>query len=258
MEYLVFDIGNSDVVIAGNKNDKWETLLRIPSDKCIKVDFFISEIRKLKNNFSDSGTDLKAIIISSVVPKLTQILPVEIEKIFGIKPFLITSANYGAIEMTIDNPHEIGSDLVANAVAAHDRFRDNVVVVDFGTALTFTVIDKAGKILGVAIAPGVLTAMKSLVGNTALLPEIPLELPDSVIGKNTVHAMQAGIMYGYAGLVEGVLKRIRNEIGKCKIISTGGLSQVMTPLHHLFDTIEPHLTLEGMKLIYISAKNSRK
>ena len=160
--------------------------------------------------------------------------------------------------MTIDNPHEIGSDLVANAVAAHDRFRDNVVVVDFGTALTFTVIDKAGKILGVAIAPGVLTAMKSLVGNTALLPEIPLELPDSVIGKNTVHAMQAGIMYGYAGLVEGVLKRIRNEIGKCKIISTGGLSQVMTPLHHLFDTIEPHLTLEGMKLIYISAKNSRK
>ena len=258
MEYLAFDIGNSDVVIAGNKNNRWKSLLRIPSGRCTKVDFFISEIRKLKNSLPDFDTDLQAIIISSVVPELTRILPVEIEDVFGIKPFLINSASYGAIDMKIDNPHEIGSDLVANAVAAYDRFRDSVVVVDFGTALTFTTIDNTGTILGVAIAPGVYTAMRSLAGNTALLPEIPLELPDSVIGKNTVHAMQAGIMFGFAGLVEGILKRIRKETGKCKIISTGGLSQVMTPLHHLFDAIDPHLTLEGMKLIYISTKKSRK
>ncbi len=258
MEYLAFDIGNSDVVIADNTHNQWQSLLRIPSKKCTKVEFFISEISKLKEKISGSDTDLQAIIISSVVPKLTQILPVEIEDVFGIKPFLINSATYGAIAMKIENPQEIGADLVANAVAAYDRFRDNVVVVDFGTALTFTVVDKTGKILGVAIAPGVHTAMRSLAGNTALLPEIPLELPDSVIGTNTVHAMQAGIMCGFAGLVEGILKRIRKETGKCKIISTGGLSEVLTPLHHLFDAIDPHLTMEGMKLIYISSKKSDK
>jgi len=253
MDLLVFDIGNSDVVIALNSNSEWKNLSRIPSDDCLDINSFISRLAEIRDKNGLQGK-IETIVISSVVPKLTQLLPDEIELVLGVKPFVITADNYSAINMEIDNPDEIGSDLVANALAAYSRFGKALVVVDFGTALTFTIVSENGTLLGVAIAPGIRTAMKSLVGNTALLPEILLELPGSVIGKNTVHAMQAGIMHGSAGMVEGILNTIRKEIGECKVIATGGMAGVMKPLHALFDSIEPNLTLEGIELIYNSGK----
>lgn len=254
MDLLVFDIGNSDVVIALNSNSEWKNLSRISSDDCQDINFFNSRLIQIRNENGLQGK-IESIVISSVVPKLTQLLPDEIEQVLSVKPFVITADNYSAIDMEIENPHEIGSDLVANALAAHTSFGNTqVVVVDFGTALTFTIVSENGTLLGVAIAPGIKTAMKSLAGNTALLPEIPLELPGSVIGKNTVHAMQAGIMHGSAGMVEGILNTIRKEVGECKVIATGGMAEVMKPLHALFDSIEPNLTLEGIKLIYNFSK----
>ncbi len=252
--YLGFDIGNTDVVISSYVNNTWSTIQRIPSGMSSNIDFFIKELRILKEKNSIQTDSIDAILLSSVVPKLTRILPLEIEATFNMAPFVITPEIIDVEKLAIDNPHEIGSDLVANAAAANALFRENVVVVDFGTALTFTVVDKSGKIVGVAIAPGVKTSMKSLAVNTALLPEIPLTMPTSVLGKNTVAAMQAGIMCGYSGLVSGILKSIRKEIGECKVVATGGLANVMTPLHKQFDVIDTHLTLEGMRLIYESVR----
>ena len=145
------------------------------------------------------------------------------------------------------NPHELGSDLAANAVGAYAHFKSALIVVDFGTALTFTSVDNRGKMLGVAIAPGVKTAMKSLSANTAKLPEIPLEIPAHTIGSNTIEAMQAGIMKGYVGLVKHMINETKNEIGgEVKVVATGGLSFIFQPLHETFDLIDPKLTLNGL------------
>ena len=128
---------------------------------------------------------------------------------------------------------------------------DFAIAVDFGTALTFTTVDNRGNILGVAIAPGLKTAINSLTDKTAKLPPVPLEMPTSVIGKNTIHAIQAGTLMGYYGLVEKMIILINKEIGvKCKVIATGGLSSVIEPLKESFDIIDKNLTLEGMRLIY--------
>jgi type III pantothenate kinase len=152
--------------------------------------------------------------------------------------------------LRIAQPHQIGSDLVANAAAAYDRFKANCLVVDFGTALTFTAIDANGAIKGVSIAPGLRTAMKALSGNTAQLPEIPLEIPQKAIGTNTVEAIQSGIVLGYVGLVSYLVEKIKEEMGgECTVVATGGLSFVMEPLKHLFAHIDPRLTLDGLAVI---------
>lgn len=155
------------------------------------------------------------------------------------------------MKIGINNPHEIGTDLVANAVAAVYRFPNNhCIVVDFGTALTFTTISKNKEILGVAISLGLQTAVRALSQNTAKLPEVPLELPASPIGKNTTHAIQAGVLLGYVGAVPFILQQIENELGeKCKVIATGGLSSILTPLKNYFDQIDMLLTLDGLRII---------
>ena len=149
------------------------------------------------------------------------------------------------------NPYEIGSDLVANAVAAHTLFHSNCVVVDFGTALTFTTISEKGKILGVAIAPGLKTAIRALSQNTAKLFDVPLVMPQSALGKNTVHAIQAGILLGYEGLVKSMVERISLELNDPNLasVATGGLASIITPQSGTFTTIEPNLTLDGLRLV---------
>jgi type III pantothenate kinase len=167
------------------------------------------------------------------------------------EPTILNADTYPHLKIAINNPHEIGSDLVANAIAAMYRFPDShSIVVDFGTALTFTTISKHKEILGVAIAPGLQTAIRALAQNTAKLPEVPLELPLSAIGKNTTHAMQAGVLLGYIGLVPFMIAQIEEELGeKCKIIATGGLSTILKPLEKHFDQIDVLLTLDGLRII---------
>jgi type III pantothenate kinase len=139
------------------------------------------------------------VVLSSVVPPLTDRLADVITKLFGRPPVVVGPDVYPRLEVRIDRPHEIGSDLVANAVAAYTKYRSNCIVVDFGTALTFTTVTARGQLLGVAIAPGLRTAIKALSQNTAKLPDVPLEMPLSAIGKNTIQAMQAGVLLGYVG-----------------------------------------------------------
>lgn len=252
MMLLATDIGNSNIVFGlyDNQQEKWIQQWRIPSNPQ-KPNFEYE--RELRAFFFEDQISLDAIqylVLGSVVPDLTQIIQQMLHQLFGRMPLLVNHDVYPKVRLTIQNPYEIGADLVANAVAAFERYHSNCVIVDFGTALTFTSISADGEILGVAIAPGLKTAIYSLFEKTAQLPEVPLKLPDSVLGRSTEHAIQAGILRGYVGLVKEMLTLSKQEIGEnTKAIATGGLSSILTPLESEFDEIDLWLTLDGLRLI---------
>ena len=169
---------------------------------------------------------------------------------FGKKPTVLGPDVYERLSLKVLNPFEIGSDLVANSVAAVSMVGTDCLVVDFGTALTFTLIQK-NEITGVSIAPGLKTAIRSLSQNTAKLFDVPLQLPGSALGKNTVHAIQAGTLFGYEGLVKFMMERIQTEINspQLPVVATGGLVAVINTLHGLFTCVEPDLTINGLREI---------
>ncbi|NOU59529.1 type III pantothenate kinase [Marinifilum caeruleilacunae] len=247
---LAIDIGNTNVVCGLSDNNHWTEEFRIHTVANKTSDEYEVIYRTL---FASRNVDLDQvdrIVVSSVVPSL--ILPIRemIKKLFGKEPLVVGPEIYDKLNIGILNPYEIGTDLVANAVAAHNKYQGNCIVVDFGTALTFTAIKADGNLLGVSIAPGLKTAMSSLSQKTAKLPNVDIAIPPSCIGKNTTHALQAGIVMGYKGLVEYLLKEIKSElVGKTTVIATGGLSKLMLPIIESFDHHEPSLTLDGLKII---------
>jgi len=247
---LAIDIGNSDIVLGLHDGQRWLPLHRIPTHFSPRQQDYEAEARKF---FTENKLDLSVVdrvVLSSVVPGETALVRTMARDLFGVLPVLVGPEIYPRLGLDILSPREIGTDLVANAVYAYHTYRPEAcVVVDFGTALTFTVVSGTGKIEGVSIAPGLKTAVRSLSTNTAQLPEVPLVMPASAIGKNTVHAIQAGILWGYVGLVKGLLSQIQAEVGPCKVLATGGLSSVLTPLHGLFEEVDPLLTLNGLRLI---------
>jgi type III pantothenate kinase len=247
---LVIDVGNTDAVFGLFDGEKLLYNFRIKSLKDENYVYFEYRFRQyfLENNLRFSA--INKVVLSSVVPPLTPIFRTLIRNLFGIEAIVVNAHIFPKIEVSIDNPDEIGSDLVANAVAAYMKYRRNCVVVDFGTALTFTVVSEEGKVLGVSIAPGLRTAVKALFSNTAQLPDVPLELPSSVLGKNSVHAIQSGILWGYEGLVKNMIQKIRAELGgDCIAIATGGLSSIISTLKDEFVEVNRELTLEGLRII---------
>lgn len=247
---LAIDIGNTDVVIGVHKNGIWVHEWRISSKLGALVKGYRDRLSLFMQQDELHKQQIHRIILSSVVPRLTPVWVQVCESFLGQRPLIMGVDTYSQLAIEIDNPKEIGADLVANAVAAWTRYQDYCIVVDFGTALTFTTVAPPGKILGVAIAPGLKTAMGALFSNTAQLMEVPLEIPETVIGKNTLHALQAGILYGYVGLVKGILVQIEKEVNhSCKVIATGGLSSVLTPLQNTFEAIDRKLTLDGLRII---------
>jgi type III pantothenate kinase len=157
---------------------------------------------------------------------------------------------YTTLPIEVISPDEIGADLVANSVYAHANYDSDVLIVDFGTALTFTLVDAKGKMQGVSIAPGLKTAVKSLFSETAQLPEVPLEMPNSALGTDTVSSIQSGILWGYVGMVKEMIARVKAERGTgVKVIATGGLSSILTPLESYFDEVNKLITLEGLRLV---------
>ncbi|MEM6523680.1 MAG: type III pantothenate kinase [Bacteroidota bacterium] len=240
---LAVDIGNSNATF-GLYDNGWKDTWRIDSK-----DEAQDQLYALLNDHLH-GLPVEAIVISSVVPFFTKVIQEQLEFKFKVKAYLVTPESYEKLPLSVLHPDKIGSDLVCDAVAAFTLFKADCMVIDFGTALTFTVVSDR-KILGVNIAPGLKLAMKSLADNTAKLTEIPLKLPESVIGRDTTTAIQSGILWGYVGLVERMIDRINEELSlKLKVVATGGLSQVLEPLHNRFDVVEPNLTLEGLRHVH--------
>lgn len=245
---VAIDIGNTDVVI-GFYDQVWKHVYRVPSNPGMEVAEYEKRIRVFLLEAEIDMMQVDGIVLSSVVPELTSVIEEVFHDLHSQEIVKIDGASLKKLSLGQIDPYELGSDLAANAVGAYDKYREPVIVVDFGTALTFTSINEKGEILGVSIAPGVRTAMKSLSSNTARLPEIPLEIPKKSIGRNTVEAMQSGIMQGYVGLVRHMVSQIKDEMAtQPKVIATGGLSFIFEPLHDLFDHMDKNLTLEGLRL----------
>lgn len=246
---LAIDIGNSNIAFGIYKN-KWLQHWRLNTVPNKTSDEYEVLFRSLLANGYDALGEVDRVMISCVVPSLRSTFHKMVQRMFRKQPVFVGAQLETSIKVTIDNPSEIGSDLLANAVAGYHIFKSSCIVVDFGTALSITVVERDGALVGASIAPGLETAMKALSSNTSQLPFVELKAPTSAIGKNTTHAIQSGMMFGYVGLVEHLVQRIKQELDSdAKVIATGGLSEVIAPLTDHFDTLEPWLTLDGLRII---------
>lgn len=250
--FLAIDAGNSNVVFAlyDAKSRIWTNQFRLET----KAPRLIAQLsKKVPLYFLEHGItvgQIEKIGFSSVVPEINPIIEQFCEGFFGKLPYQIQGKSYAKLPVRTHRPNEIGTDLMCNVMAAYARYQKPVIVVDFGTALTFTAVDSSGEVLGVNIVPGLQTAIKSLFMNTSKLPEVEIKLPESALGKNTIHAIQAGVLYGYTGLIKGMLEAIQLETGlKFTVIATGGLSSTLTTLEGTFDAVDRNLTLDGLRLI---------
>ncbi len=254
---LVIDCGNTDTVLGIYQAHTQKHIWRMPSSDALNQQTWSYRIASEFLEARVKTTDIKQMVLSSVVPDLTVKIAAALRQLTD-QPLIIVNADiYDQLNIEVINKIEIGADLVANAVAAYDHFNQKCVIVDFGTALTFTSILDNGQLAGVAIAPGLKTAVKSLLQHTAQLPQVPLEVPKSALGKNTIEAIQAGVTMGYTGMVRYLLERIKAELGAdTKVIATGGLLNVLEDLDGVFDKKNRQLTLEGLVLIGEQVNNS--
>ncbi len=248
---LAIDIGNSNVVIGVHHHQKWTSTWRLPTHMSENPVAFYQD--RISNLFLEQGLlhqPVRQIVISSVVPSLTVVIKDLVAQLFAQDPILLGPELYEHLHLKVERKEQLGTDLYANAMAAHHLYQKDCIIVDFGTALTFTIVDQSGALLGVNIAPGLKTAIHALFLNTAQLPEVPLVYPESAVGKNTTHAIQSGILIGYVGLVKYMLAEIRKELGDSFVaIGTGGLVHILSPLQESFHAINPNLTLEGLRII---------
>lgn len=248
---LVFDVGNTNMVVGIFDQEKLLTHWRIRTDTQRTADEYGIMLHGLFLYHKLQDESIKAVIISSVVPTLNMELEWMCQRYFGCKPILVGPGTKTGLALKYDNPREVGADRVVNAVAGYHKYGGPLIIVDFGTATTFCVVNQAGEYLGGAIAPGIKISTDALVSRASKLPKVELAIPKSMIGKNTVMSMQVGIMYGFVGQVEGIINRMKKEIGgDVKVIATGGLAALIAGETDSIDQIDEFLTLDGLRLLY--------
>lgn len=248
---LVIDVGNTNIVLGVYKDTELLDHWRISTDRQRTTDEYGVLIRELFYLNDLRADDINAIIISSVVPPVVPTLERMCQRYFGLSPLLIGPGVKTGMNIRYDNPREVGADRIVNAVAAYEKYGGPVIIVDFGTATTFCAVDAKGVYLGGSICPGIGISTEALVQRTAKLPRIELKRTDSVICRNTIESMQAGVFYGFVGQVEGIVSRMRRELDmSARVVATGGLAVVIAPATKAIDVVEPMLTLEGLRIIY--------
>jgi type III pantothenate kinase len=248
---LVIDVGNSNTVIGVYQGERLLHHWRVWTDREKTSDEYGILLRNLYEASRFSPEDIKAIIVASVVPPLTPTIVDLCERYFGMTPMVVGPGIKTGISIKMDNPREVGADRIVNAVAAFAKHRKASIVVDFGTATTFDYVSAGGDYMGGVIAPGVNISAEALFRQASKLPRIEVAKPATVIGKNTVAAMQSGIFYGYVALVDGILARIRREIRISPfVVATGGLAREIAPESTEIHEIDENLTLEGLRIIY--------
>ena len=242
--FIAIDIGNTNITVGVRKKEIWNEF-RIGSEEVQPLAFYTQQLAIITQDIDKS--QIEGVGVSSVVPHLTEIILDATKIELHHEPVLFQKKWYHLLPIVTSNPEEIGTDLLANALAGYNKKHGPCLIVDFGTALTYTLIDPDNHLGGVAIAPGIRTSMKSLSGNAAQLPEIPLELPDKPLGSNTVEAMNSGILWGFVGQVTFMIDKIKSELDyDITTIATGGLSEVLKPLENKFDIIDRNLTIQGI------------
>jgi len=248
---MVLDVGNTNIVLGVFEGKRLVRNWRISTNKDKTADEYGLQIRMLFEYSGIKCSDMAAVIISSVVPTVMSALESMSANYFGIKPLVVGPGVKTAMPIRYDNPKEVGADRIVNAIAAYEIYGGPLIVVDFGTATTFDAISADGAYLGGAIAPGIGISTEALYTKAAKLPRIELLKPKAVIGKNTVSSMQSGIIYGFVGQADGIVSRMKKEMGgKAYVVATGGLAELISNESGLIDTINSNLTLEGLRIIY--------
>ncbi|AMQ72591.1 MULTISPECIES: type III pantothenate kinase [Bacillus amyloliquefaciens group] len=248
---LVIDVGNTNTVIGVYHDGELEYHWRIETSRHKTEDEFGMLLRSLFEHSGLMFEQIEGIIISSVVPPIMFSLERMCTKYFHIEPQVVGPGMKTGLNIKYDNPKEVGADRIVNAVAAIQKYGGPLIVVDFGTATTYCYIDENKQYMGGAIAPGITISTEALYSRAAKLPRIEIARPDNIIGKNTVSAMQSGILFGYVGQVEGIVKRMKwQATQEPKVIATGGLASLIANESDCIDIVDPFLTLKGLEIIY--------
>ena len=253
---LTIDIGNTNIVLGGFTDDKLNFIARMSTDTR-KTEFeYAVKIREIMVLKGIEGKSIRGAIISSVVPQLTYSIKKAVDIVYGIKALVVGPGIKTGINLLVDNPAEVGADLICACVAAYNLYAPPVLITDMGTATKMMVVDENAAFRGVSIIPGVEISLKALAGTAAQLPHIGLSAPQKVIAKNTEECMRSGIIYGNASLVDGMIDRILDEIGKdATLVATGGLSSMIIPHCRHEIKIDENLILKGLYIMY--KKNSK-
>ncbi|KHF28453.1 Type III pantothenate kinase [Anoxybacillus sp. BCO1] len=248
---FVLDVGNTNTVLGVYDGDELKFHWRIETSRSKTEDEYGMIVKMLLQDVGLHFSDIDGIIISSVVPPIMFALERMCTKYFHIKPLIVGPGIKTGLNIKYDNPKEVGADRIVNAVAGIHLYGAPLIIVDFGTATTYCYINEHRQYMGGAIAPGITISTEALYSRAAKLPRIEIARPDDIIGKNTVSAMQAGILYGYVGQVEGIVARMKEKSAvPPKVIATGGLASLIAHESNAIDIVDPFLTLKGLQLLY--------
>jgi len=249
---LAIDIGNTDITLGVFDNQELRATWHMATAIHRRTDEYGALILNLLHHQGLDASDIKEVVLCSVVPPLIATFGELCERYFHVSPLVIGAGVKTGVRIRMDNPREVGADRIVNAAAAHHLYGGPIIITDLGTATTFDVVSKEGDYLGGAIAPGIVTAAEALFTRAAMLPRVELVHPQRVIGTNTIAAMQSGIVFGYVALIEGMVARIQQEIGeKAKVVATGGYAELIAEETTVIDVVDPNLTLIGLRLIYL-------
>ncbi|WP_434045188.1 MULTISPECIES: type III pantothenate kinase [Sorangium] len=277
---LAIDVGNTNISFGVLEGEALRHHLRCESARSRTADEYAVLVRQMLDLRRVDLARIDSAVIASVVPTLTDTMVGLVERAFGIEPLVVGPGIKTGMSILYENPREVGADRIVNAVAAHEWVKraaeppparehgidlgrggeagrgdhaaaSGVIVVDFGTATTFDCVTPRGEYLGGVIAPGIQISAEALFSRAARLSRVEIALPPRVVGRNPVHSMQSGIVYGYAGLVDGLVGRLRRELGyPCRVVATGGLARLIAPQTETIEVVDDDLTLTGLRLIY--------